>query len=149
MKVKALKPTGIQYVTISMLGTTTNEEPETYRRQENVFVCVRDTAFTVWSAASVSESELQATEKTIWCTTQPIKSSKYVCRCTCVACGTLSIFHYSIMWLSRWRYGEALRQDFLYTTKLESKFVLRPTGMPPPQISSLKSVTGNPLFVVN
>ena len=79
MKVKSLKLTGIQYVTISMLGTTTDGEPETHRRQDNVFVCVRDTVLTVWSAASVSESELQATEKTIWCTTQPTKSSK-VCR---------------------------------------------------------------------
>ena len=43
------------------------------------------------------------------------------------------------MWLSRWRYGEALRRDFLYTTNLESKFILRPTGIPP-RISSLKSV---------
>ena len=44
---------------------------------------------------------------------------KYVCRCTCVACGTLSIFHCSIMWLSRWRYGETLWRGFLCTTKLE------------------------------
>ena len=60
-----LKPTRIRYVTISMLGTTTNGEPETYWRQDNVFVCVRDTAFTVWSAASVSESELQPTKKIV------------------------------------------------------------------------------------
>ena len=44
---------------------------------------------------------------------------KYVRRYTCVACGTLLIFHYSIMWLSRWCYGEALWRGFLYTTKLE------------------------------
>ena len=52
-------------MTISMLGTTTNGELETYRRQDNVFVCVQDTAFTVCSAASVSESESQPTEKII------------------------------------------------------------------------------------
>ena len=87
----------------------------------------------------------------IWCVvciylvyypTSKVITSMYVCRCTCVACGTLSTFHYnmygtrsifyySIMWLSRWRYGEALQGNFLYTTKLESKFLLRPTGIPP------------------
>ena len=51
-----------------------------------------------------------------------------------------SIFHYSIVSLSRWPYGEALWRGFLYTTKLESKFILRPTGIPPPRISSLKPV---------
>ena len=64
---------------------------------------------------------------------------KYVCRCTCVACGTLSIFHYSNMWLSCWRYGEALWRGFLYTTKLESKFILLLPEYPP-RISSLKPV---------
>ena len=44
---------------------------------------------------------------------------KYVCRCTCIACGTLSVFHYIIMWPSRWRYGEALWRGLLYMTKLE------------------------------
>ena len=52
-------------MTISMLGTANNGELETYRRQDNVFVCVQDTAFTVCSAASVSESESQRTEKII------------------------------------------------------------------------------------
>ena len=65
---------------------------------------------------------------------QQSRQSMYVCRCICVACDTLSIFHYSIMWLSRWRNEEALRQDFLYTTNLESKFILRPTGIPPPDL---------------
>ena len=50
-------------MTVSMLGTTTNGELETYRRQDNIFVCVQDTTFTVWSAASVSESESQPTER--------------------------------------------------------------------------------------
>ena len=44
------------------------------------------------------------------------------------------------MCLSRWRYGEALRRDFLYTTKLESKFILPPTGIPPPDLESMKPV---------
>ena len=52
-------------MTISMLGTTNNGELETYRCQDNVFVCVQDTAFTVCSAASVSESESQRTEKIV------------------------------------------------------------------------------------
>ena len=39
--------------------------PETYRRQNDVFVWVRGTVCTVWGAASVSESESQATEKAI------------------------------------------------------------------------------------
>ena len=57
----------------------------------------------------------------------------------CEGCGTPLYFHHSVMWLSHWRYGEALRRDFLYTTKSESKFILRPNGIPPP-ISSLKPV---------
>ena len=42
------------------------------------------TVSTVWNDASVSESELQPTEKIIWCTTQPTKSSKYVCMSMCL-----------------------------------------------------------------
>ena len=34
------------------------------------------------------------------------------------------ITSYSIVYLSRWRSGEARRRDFLYTTTLESKFIL-------------------------
>ena len=128
-----LKPTGIQYVTISMLGTTTNGEPETYRRQDNVLVCVQDTAFTVWSAASVSESESQPTERlSDVLPNQQGHQILYRTTC-CVGCGDLSYFPLQYCTLSRWRYGEALRQDFLYTTKLESKFILRPTGMRPPR----------------
>ena len=53
----------------------------------------------------------------------------------CVGCGTQLYFHYSVMWLSRWRYRGALRRDFLYTTKkLESKFILRPTRVPSPDL---------------
>ena len=85
-----LKAKGIQYVTISMLGTTTNVEPETYRRQDSVFVCVRETAFTVWSAASVSESELQPTEN-ISDVLPNQQSHQVLYRTTCcVGCGNLS-----------------------------------------------------------
>ena len=123
-----------------MLGTTTNGELETYRRQDNVFVCVQDTAFTVWSAASVSESESQPTER-LYDVLPNQQGHQVLYRITCyVGCGNLPDFPLQYCTLSRWRYGEALRQDFLYTTKLESKFILRPTGMPPPQISSLKPV---------
>ena len=126
-----LKPTGIQYVTISMLGQQPDGELETYRRQDNVFVCVQDTAFTVWSAASVSESESQPTLYDVLPNQQ---GHQVLYRTTCyVGCGNLSDFPLQYCTLSRWRYGEALRQDFLYTTKLESKFILRPTGMPPPR----------------
>ena len=109
MKVKALKPTGIQYVTISMLlGTTTNGEPETYRRQDNVFVCVQDTAFTVWSAASVSESELQPTERlSDVLPNQQSHQVLYITTC-CVGCGNLSDFSTTVLHLSRWCSEEAL-----------------------------------------
>ena len=36
---------------------------------------IRTTVSTVWSAASISESELQATKKTVWCVAHPTKSS--------------------------------------------------------------------------
>ena len=55
---------------------TTDREPKTYRRQDDGFVWVRNTAFTVWSTVSVSGSELQATEKAVWCAAQPTKSSE-------------------------------------------------------------------------
>ena len=116
-----------------MLGTTTNGELETYRRQDNVFVCVQDIVFTVWSAASVSESESQPTER-LYDVLPNQQGHQVLYRTTCyVGCGNLSDFPLQYCTLSRWRYGEALRQDFLYTTKLESKFILRPTGMLPPK----------------
>ena len=84
--------TGIQYVTISMLGTTTNGELETYRRQDNVFVCVQDTAFTVWSAASVSESESQPTER-LYDVLPNQQGHQVLYRTTCyVGCGNLPDF---------------------------------------------------------
>ena len=87
-----LKPTGVQYVIISMLGTTSNVEPETYRRQDNVFGCVQDTAFTVWSAASVSESKSQPTERlTDVLPNQQSHQVLYITSC-CVGCGNLSGF---------------------------------------------------------
>ena len=43
---------------------------------------VRITVFTVWSAASILESELQATEKTFWCAAHPTKSSKVIKTCS-------------------------------------------------------------------
>ena len=70
---------------------------ETYRRQDDVFVWVRSTVWTVWGVASFSESELQATEKTIRCAAQPTSHQMYAKRCTCEFCGTLSGFHYSII----------------------------------------------------
>ena len=42
----------------------------------------------------------------------------------CCKCFIIGITSYSIVYLSRWRSVEALRRDFLYTTKLESKFIL-------------------------
>ena len=51
------------------------------------------------------------------------------------------------MWLSRWRYGEALRRDFLYTTKLESKFILDPTGIPSPEGKGLTFKSGLYVFL--
>ena len=73
------KLTWIQTATNLCCGYNQRRAPETYRRQDDVFAWLRNAEFTVWSAASFSESELQTTEKTIWCTTQPTKSSKYVC----------------------------------------------------------------------
>ena len=58
-----------------MPGTTNGEHRKLIGVKTRL--CVRNTAFSVWSAASVSESELRATEKTIWCTTQPTKVIKY------------------------------------------------------------------------
>ena len=80
-------------MTISMLGTTTNgEEPETYRRQDNVFVYVQDTAFTVWSAASLSESESQPTGR-LSDVLPNQQSHQVLYRSTCcVGCGNLSDF---------------------------------------------------------
>ena len=39
---------------------------------------VRTTVSTVWSASSISESELQATEEIAWCAAHPTKSSKVI-----------------------------------------------------------------------
>ena len=88
-------------MTISMLGTTTNGEPETYLRQDNVFVCVQDTAFTVWSAASVSESESQFTENIA--DVLPNQQIHHVlCRATCcVGCGNLSDFSTTVLYTYR------------------------------------------------
>ena len=52
----------------------------------------------------------------------------------------IEVTSYSIVYLSRWRSGEALRRDFLYTTKLESKFILTSYQSNLPRISSLKPV---------
>ena len=129
-------------MTISMLGTTTNGELETYRRQDNVFVCVQDTAFTVWSAASVSESESQPTER-LYDVLPNQQGHQVLYRTTCyVGCGNLpdfplqyctlialvfgealwrsrlEAFRYSIARLSYMPSREAPRRECLYTTKL-------------------------------
>ena len=101
-------PTGIQYVTISMLGTTNNGELETYRRQDNVFVCVQDTAFTVCSAASVSESESQPTER-LYDVLPNQQGHQVLYRTTCyVGCGNLSDFPLQYCTLIALVFGEAL-----------------------------------------
>ena len=50
----------------------------------------------------------------------------------CCKCFIIGITSYSIVYLSRWRSVEALRRDFLYTTKLESKFILTSYQSTPP-----------------
>ena len=128
-----------------MLGTTTNGEHRKLIGVEIMSSFGYGIQILLSGVLPVSESSLRVTVVCIYLVYYPtnkVVKSMYVCRCTCVACGTLSIFHYnmygtlsifhySIMWLSRWRYGEALRRDFLCTTKLESKFIIRLSGIPP------------------
>ena len=95
-------------MTISMLGTTNNGELETYRRQDNVFVCVQDTAFTVCSAASVSESESQPTER-LYDVLPNQQGHQVLYRTTCyVDCGNLSDFPLQYCTLIALVFGEAL-----------------------------------------
>ena len=116
-----------------MLDTTTNGEHRKLIGVKTRLCLGTEYSLYCWDAASVSESELQPTEKmSDVLPNQQSHQVLYIPTC-CVGCGTPLYFHYSVMWLSRWRYGEALRRDFLYTTKLESKFILRPTGIPSPE----------------
>ena len=130
-----LKPTGIQNATTSMLGPTTNGEHRKLIGVTTMFLFGYGIQLLLSGVLQVFQNrnyELQRRLSGLLPNQQ--SRQKYVCRCTCVARGSLSIFHYSIIWLSRWRYGEALCRGFLYTTKLESKFILRPTGIPPPDL---------------
>ena len=53
----------------------------------------------------------------------------------CCKCFRIGVTSSSIVYLSRWRSGEALRRDFLNTTKLESKFILTSyQSIPPPDL---------------
>ena len=91
-------------MTISMLGTTTNGEPEAYRRQGNIFVCVQDTTFTVWSVVSVSEPESQPTERLSDVLLNQ-QSHQVLYRTTCcVGCGRSSI-RFSTTALRTYRVG--------------------------------------------
>ena len=120
MKGPLLKPTEIQFATKSMLGTTTNGE---HRKLIGVKIRlllgygILLLLFKVLQVFQNRNYELQRRLSGV----PPNQQSrqKYVCRCTCVACGNLSVFHYIIMWLSSCRYGEALWRGFLYMTKLE------------------------------
>ena len=103
-----LKLTWIQTATNLCCGYNHRRTPETYQRQDDVFAWVQNAVFTVWSAASFQESELQATEKTIiWCTTQPTKSSKYVCMSMHLRSLrypiNVSLQHYVAIALALWR----------------------------------------------
>ena len=125
-----LKPTGIQYATTSMLGTTTNGEHRKLIGVKMMFLFGYGIQLLLSGVLQVFQNrnyELQRRLSGVLSNQQ--SRQKYVCRCTCVACGTLSIFHYSIMWLSRWRYGEAQWRVFLYTTKLNIKFILPPPNL--------------------
>ena len=76
-----VKLTWIQTATNLCCGYNNQRRtPETYRRQDNVFVWVRNAAFTVWSAAGVSESELRATENDylVYYPTNRVVKSVYV-----------------------------------------------------------------------
>ena len=50
----------------------------------------------------------------------------------CCKCFRIGITSYSIVYLLRWRSVEALWRDFLYTLKLESKFILTSYRSTPP-----------------
>ena len=96
-----LNPTGIQFVTKSMLGTT-NEEHRKLISVETMSLFGYGARFVLLGCC------------------------KYF---------RIGITSYSIVYLSRWRSGEALRRDFLYTTKLESKFILTSfRSIPPPDL---------------
>ena len=93
-----LNPTGIQFVTKSMLGTT-SEEHRTLIVVETMSLFGYGVRFVLFG---------------------------------CCKCFRIGVTSYSIVYLSRWRSGEALRRDFLYTTKLESKFILTSYQSTPP-----------------
>ena len=92
------KLTWIQTATNLCCGYNNRRRTGNLSASRHVFVCVRDTAFTVWSAASVSESESQFTEKE-YC----LMSIHHVlCRTTCcVACGNLSDFSTTVLYTYR------------------------------------------------
>ena len=78
-------------MTISMLGTTTNGEPETYWRQDNVFVCVQDTAFTAQTAIKLLRDSA--------CTACPfhllgILATTFVQVCSLVSYSNLTLIYY-------------------------------------------------------
>ena len=72
-----LKPTGIQIATKSFSGPTNRKYRKFIYTSRRCF-WARTAASTVWSAASISESELQPIEKTAWCAAHPPKSSKVI-----------------------------------------------------------------------
>ena len=86
-----LKLTGIQYATTSMLGTTTNGEHRKLIGVKTRLCLGTEYGLYCWDAASVSESELQPTEKIVWCTNQPTKSS---CICTELLAVYAAVPHY-------------------------------------------------------
>ena len=65
-------------------GSKSRQNPYQVYPPENIekssassrYLWVRTTASTVWSAGSISESEVRATEKTVWCAAHLSKSSK-------------------------------------------------------------------------
>ena len=69
-----LKPTGIQIATKSLQGPTTPATSETYRRRDDVFGYKPLSTTVECCQHCISESELQATEKTVWCAVHPPKS---------------------------------------------------------------------------
>ena len=100
---------------------------------------LRSTVSTVWNDASVSESELQPTEKIIWCTTHPTKSSKYVCMSMHLRSLRYLInfllHHYVAIALALWRGATTRRSIYDYTREQVHSTSNRNA---PPQISSLK-----------
>ena len=75
---------------------------------DNVFVCVQDTAFTVCSAASVSESASQRTER-LYDVLPNQQGHQVLYRTTCyVGCGNLPDFPLQYCTLIALMFGEAL-----------------------------------------